>query len=156
MLALPVQSFAFCFDEAGVQYGINGYLLQNIAKVESNFNTLAVKVNGDGSSDMGLMQVNSFWISKLNLNKEELLSKPCYNVMAGAAILKYCIDRFGYTWEAVGCYNASDRIKRINYVWKVFDTMKRGGYGLMAQAESTVAGSSSLVFEARDKYDTDK
>ncbi|MCX5855730.1 MAG: lytic transglycosylase domain-containing protein, partial [Deltaproteobacteria bacterium] len=117
---LPACVGAFCFEEAGKLYGINPRLLQSIAKVESGLDSNAINFNKNSSTDLGLMQINSAWIETLKLDREKLLSDPCYNVMTGARILKECIDRWGYTWQAVGCYNATSKDKRIGYSWKIY------------------------------------
>jgi hypothetical protein len=116
--------YAFCFSEAGTTYGISPQLLKGIAKVESNLNPKAVNRNPNGSIDMGLMQINSSWINRLSLEPDRLLSDSCYNVMTGAKILRLCIDKYSYTWEAVGCYNAVSRHKRVDYSWKIFEILK--------------------------------
>ena len=122
---LPVSAQAFCFEEAGSQYNINPQLLQSIARVESGLNPKAVNINKNGSADFGLMQINEAWLNVLHLNREYLLSDPCYNVMTGARILRACIGRCGYTWEAVGCYNATGRSKRVDYSWKIYRELKK-------------------------------
>lgn len=122
---LPASAQAFCFEEAGAQYSINPQLLQSIARVESGLNPKAVNINKNGSADFGLMQINAAWLNVLHLTREDLLSDPCYNVMAGARILRACIDRYGYAWEAVGCYNATGRIKRVDYSWKIYRELKK-------------------------------
>ena len=124
LLLLPSISNAFCYEDAGDAYDINPSLLKSIARVESSLNPGAINRNLNDSIDMGLMQINSFWISRLRLDSGRLLQDPCYNVMVGAKILRLCIDKYGYTWEAVGCYNAVSRQKRINYAWKVFKELK--------------------------------
>jgi hypothetical protein len=116
--------YAFCFEEAGREYGISPQLLKTIAMTESNFKTDALNKNNNGTLDIGLMQINSFWIKILGLNANELISNPCYNTMIGAKILRQCIDRYGYTWEAVGCYNAASSHKRVSYSWKIFNKLK--------------------------------
>jgi hypothetical protein len=121
----PPETTAFCFEEAAGQYGLNPSLLRSIASVESRFQPAALHQNSNGSTDFGLMQVNSSWIDKLGLDPGRLLRDPCYNVMTGAKILRQCVDRFGYTWEAVGCYNASSRDKRVNYSWKILRELKK-------------------------------
>ncbi len=120
LLLVPCQALSFCFDEAGRTYGISPVLLRGIARVESDLNPGAVNRNANGSIDMGLMQVNSFWLKPLGTTSRELTTDPCYNVMAGAWILKGCLDRHGETWEAVGCYNATSRDKRVKYSWKIY------------------------------------
>jgi soluble lytic murein transglycosylase-like protein len=113
-------------------------------------NPKAMNVNINGSYDLGLMQINSFWLKSLALDKEKLMTDACYNVTAGARILKKCIDRFGFDWEAVGCYNASSLQKKINYSWKVFRALS----GKPAQSALRTDGrrepSSSLSFEVID------
>lgn len=127
MLIVPSLSDAFCFDEAGKVYGINTNLLQSIARVESNLNPNAINRNLNGSTDIGIMQINSSWIANLGLDSGRLVSDPCYNVMTGAKIFKHCIDKHEYTWEAVGCYNAVSKHKRVDYSWKVYNKLKAEG-----------------------------
>ncbi|MBI5212513.1 MAG: lytic transglycosylase domain-containing protein [Nitrospirae bacterium] len=121
---LLADAHAFCFEDAGKAYGINHALIESIARIESNLNPKAVNKNLNGSIDIGLMQINSFWVKTLGLNADELISNPCYNTMTGARILRQCIDRYGYTWEAVGCYNATSKHKRVNYSWKIFNRLR--------------------------------
>jgi len=125
LILFPFEVEAFCFEEAGITHGVSHELLQSIARVESNLNSKAVNVNKNGTRDLGLMQINSAWIQILNLNQDELISNPCYNVMIGAGILRQCIDRHGYTWEAVGCYNAKSKDKRVGYSWKIFHELRK-------------------------------
>lgn len=105
VLFTPVTSWAFCFEYAGEYYGISPDLLKAIAYVESRYDTQAVGVNGNGSRDYGLMQVNSSWADVFGRRWPSVTGDPCYNVMAGAWVLSRCIDRFGPDWKAVGCYN---------------------------------------------------
>jgi len=143
--SLPVFAETFCFDEAGRTYGINPFLLQSIARVESGLNAKAVNINKNGSADLGLMQINSAWIEPLQLNRNKLLSDPCYNVKAGASILKACIDRWDYTWQAVGCYNAASKSKQVDYSWKIYRELRKEGARkkTMAKREGAATGSNS-------------
>jgi hypothetical protein len=67
------------------------------------------------SYDVGLMQINKYWIEKYGLRPEWLLNR-CYNVKWGTYILSSLVQRYGYTWEAVWRYNGSrkyaDRVLR--------------------------------------------
>jgi len=121
---MPADASAFCFEDAGKTYGISPMLLESIAKTESSLNPKAINKNQNGSIDIGLMQINSFWLKTLKLDAEKLISNPCYNTMTGAKILKQCIERYGYTWAAVGCYNAVSEPKRVRYSWKIFNKLK--------------------------------
>jgi soluble lytic murein transglycosylase-like protein len=152
---LPSILNAFCFEEAGKAYEINPSLLKSIAKTESNMDPKAVNINKNGSVDLGLMQINSFWIKSLGLDRDELISNPCYNAMTGAKILRQCIDRYGYEWEAVGCYNAVSKDKRINYSWKVFNSLKDEESKVKSpeaakKTENKEIPASSLFFRIRD------
>ncbi|WP_313654414.1 lytic transglycosylase domain-containing protein [Pantoea sp.] len=109
-LLLPLFSAqATCWKDAGARYGIEPELLQAIAIVESNGNTKALNKNRNGSFDVGLMQINSIHFNtlrKFRISQKDLLNNPCQSVMTGAWILAGQIQRFGYTWDAVGAYNA--------------------------------------------------
>ncbi len=124
-LFTPFSAGAFCFEEAGNIYGISPALLRSIAVVESGLNADAVNRNKNGSADLGLMQINSEWLETFQIDREQLMSDPCYNVMTGARILKRCMDRYGYSWEAVGCYNARSQNKRVDYSWKIFREVEK-------------------------------
>ena len=148
LILLPSVAFAFCFEEAAQLYGLNATLLRSIAKVESNFNACAINVNKDGSYDLGVMQINSTWTQRLGLDGDKLLNNACYNVMTGAKILRKCIDRHGYTWEAVGCYNAVSTHHRVKYAWKIYEALKKESY---RSASNVVSRKhSSLSFSVVD------
>jgi len=129
LIIIPVSGFGFCFEEAGELYGISPVLLWAIAGVESDFNPQAVNRNGDGSYDFGVMQINSSWAPILGLDAWLKLGDPCFNVKAGAWILSQCIERHGYTWKAVGCYNARSSEKRAGYANRIYRKLKEIGGG---------------------------
>jgi soluble lytic murein transglycosylase-like protein len=137
---------AFCYEEAGEIYGINPGLLMAISKTESNLNPLAININLNGTRDFGLMQINSSWITPLGLNSGLLLSDPCYNLKAGAGILRKCIDRYKYTWEAIGCYNATSSQKRVKYSWMIFDRLKTQDRSRKLEAEKLETLNSEFHF----------
>jgi soluble lytic murein transglycosylase-like protein len=95
----------YCFQEAGARYGISPLLLKAISDAESNGDIHAVNYNAaSGTVDIGHMQINSFWKKHLGAHYETLF-EACYCTMVGAWILKQCIDRYGYDWDAVACYH---------------------------------------------------
>ena len=116
---------AFCFEEAGERYGVTPQLLWAMAKTESNFNATAVNYNNNGSFDYGVMQINSSWYRELGADRWMRLGDACYNVNVGAWILSRCVKRYGYTWAAVGCYNAVSIHERMRYANRVYRTLKR-------------------------------
>lgn len=124
-------------------------LLECIAKIESRLDAEAINRNKNGSIDIGLMQVNSYWIKTLGLDRQRLTTDACYNTMVGASILKQCIDRHGYTWEAIGCYNAVSMDKKTAYSWKIFRQLKAEGRQ-KAKLKSPMP-TSSLYFRSWDR-----
>ncbi|WP_201278403.1 lytic transglycosylase domain-containing protein [Pandoraea fibrosis] len=120
---LPLQ----CFVAAGQRYRVDPMLLYAIAEVESNLIPSATNRNRNGSVDYGLMQVNSLHLPKLKsigIDERRLLDDPCVSVHAGASILAEMIARYGYTWAAVGAYNAGGSaargVARHQYATKVW------------------------------------
>lgn len=100
---------AACFAEAGKKHRIDPLLLNAIAQVESAMNPQALNLNRNGSQDIGLMQINTTHLPRLRkdgITREQLLNDTCVSVMVGAEILAGFIAQFGYTWRAVGAYNA--------------------------------------------------
>ncbi|MEB0141186.1 MULTISPECIES: lytic transglycosylase domain-containing protein [unclassified Undibacterium] len=100
---------AQCWNEAGARYQIDPVLLRAIAIVESGLNPQAFHYNKNGTYDIGIMQINNSHLprlSKFGITKKNLLSDPCVSIMTGAWILSEFIERSGYTWNAVGAYNA--------------------------------------------------
>lgn len=103
------QAQAYCWEEVASRYDIEPELLQAIAAVESGYQAGAInRANGNGTWDIGLMQINSSHLPRLlalGITEQRLLSEPCLSVEVGASILAEFIQRFGYNWTAVGSYN---------------------------------------------------
>lgn len=119
---------AYCFREASERYNIPEKLLRAIARVESGMNPSAVNKNA-GSEDIGLMQINSGWLPVLRrfgIGRNNLWN-PCTNVHVGAWILAKNIETYGYTWEAVGAYNARSADKRIKYAKLILGELGKRG-----------------------------
>ncbi len=110
-----------CWEEAATRYHLNPDLLQAIARTESGMNPQAIGINRDGSRDIGLMQVNSAWLPALRAYgiAERDLFEPCTNIHVGAWILAGRVSRLGYTWNAVGAYNAASPVLRRAYIARV-------------------------------------
>jgi len=119
-LLLPGTVAPFCFEEAGRLYGISPLLLWGIAQTESNFDPAAVNWNSNGTYDFGVMQINSSWAPVIGPALWQRLGDACTNVKVGAWVLAGCIGRFGYTWNAVGCYNSASPAKRSLYARRVW------------------------------------
>lgn len=119
------EAVLFSLFFASSLYGVSYELLYSIAKVESSLHPYAVNIKGKSyypstkkialrlikgkeNYDIGLMQINSFWIKKYDLKPEWLLD-PFYNARWGAYILRLCQQKFGNTWRAVECYHKGER-----------------------------------------------
>lgn len=117
-----------CWDDAATRYQVNSALLHAIARTESGLNPLAIGRNPNGSHDIGLMQINSAWLSTLATYgiSERDLFEPCTNIHVGAWILAYNFYRIGYTWDAVGAYNSVNPRSRRTYIDKVRRNLRTG------------------------------
>lgn len=120
-----------CFAAAAWRYNIAGELLHAIAVHESRLDPSAISRNRNGSRDIGIMQINSWWLPRLaeyGIDESDL-QVPCTNVSVGAWILAGNIARYGYTWDAVGAYNAGTadtemvRKRREAYAHKVAEQL---------------------------------
>jgi len=126
---------ATCWTYASNKFGIDKKLLIAIAQVESGMNPNAIAKNYNGSYDIGLMQINSSHMSQLNklgLTEERLKSDPCISVLVGASILADMMKVYGYSWEAVGAYNAgtgkTHHDLRMRYAKKVWGVYRNTGH----------------------------
>lgn len=120
-----------CFVQASQRFKVDSRLLIAIAQVESSMNPRAIGYNKkDGkviSEDLGLMQINSSWLSKLKemgITRRDLLESSCQNIYVGAWILASNIASNGVNWESVGAYNAGFKNAnapfRMKYAKKVY------------------------------------
>lgn len=135
-LILVSRAEAFCFNEAGQEYGVSPELLWNIAKHESKFNPTAINWNRNKSGkitsyDFGLMQINSRWKKELGPIWEQL-GDPCTNVRVGAWILSQCIRDYGNTWRAVGCYNSRTPSINREYASKIAESFLKNRNNLLS------------------------
>jgi soluble lytic murein transglycosylase-like protein len=112
---------------ASKYHGLNPYLLHAIAVQESSLNPAAKgRPNANGSVDIGLMQINSAWLPQLKSRFGITLSHlyhPCINLDVGAWILYENFRTYGYSWRAIGAYNAKNEAKRLAYVLKIYRKM---------------------------------
>ncbi|WP_207001668.1 transglycosylase SLT domain-containing protein [Trinickia mobilis] len=135
MLAASSSMAADCWTKVGAEFRIDPLLLYSIAKVESSLNPKAMNRNRNGTYDIGLMQINSTHLPRLmrvGITRERLVKEPCTSVRSGAEILAGFIERHGYTWEAVGAYNAGSAPERASLrkayatkVWREYKELTR-------------------------------
>lgn len=109
-MANPSTIIANCWLAAATAFEPNlpPALLYAIAQTESALNPHAVEFPRNGTRSIGVMQINSIWFKHLaavGIAERELYD-PCINIHAGAWILSQEVKRYGYSWEAIGAYNA--------------------------------------------------
>jgi hypothetical protein len=111
------------FLEAAKKYNVPVLLLLAIAEQESGHNPWALNIAGQAykpkskedalqtlrdnykpSFDVGLMQVNSYWIKRFNLRVEDVF-EPSVNIIIAAYILDECFHAYGTDWKALGAYH---------------------------------------------------
>lgn len=99
-------ALAIARQESGIRpWVINvagkGYFPQSREEAHS----IAAKAWAEGRSfDVGIMQINSYWLKKYNIAVEDVL-EPQSNIAMGVWILAREIRRYGLTWQAIGAYH---------------------------------------------------
>ncbi|MBC8749297.1 MULTISPECIES: lytic transglycosylase domain-containing protein [Paraburkholderia] len=113
---------ADCIDDAARFHHVNARLVRAIATIESGQRANVVHLNADGTTDIGLMQINSRWLATLShfrISRADLHDR-CTNAYVGAWVLSQNLRHLGLTWDAVGAYNAGTHVKRIAYARRVY------------------------------------
>ncbi len=110
-----------CWEDAAQRYQVDARLLHAIARTESSLDPRAIRLNRNGTRDLGLMQINSAWLPVLARSGiwERDLFDPCTSLHVGAWILATNIARLGPTWAAVGAYHSPTRWRARAYVDRV-------------------------------------
>lgn len=115
---------------AGKYFNLNPRLILAVAYTESNLRSDAIGYNSDGSRDIGIMQINTWWLptlKKYGITEKDLFD-PLTNIYVGTWILAQNMHRFGPRWKAVGAYNSSKIKHQRKYIRKVMTN-----YRLIAQ-----------------------
>lgn len=97
-----------CINQAAIANHVPATLILSIMKKENGRNGQAVP-NKNGSYDLGVMQVNTCWLSVLarhGYTHGDLQFNPCKNVMAATWILAMGLANGKTLWSGVGNYNS--------------------------------------------------
>jgi soluble lytic murein transglycosylase-like protein len=146
VLMLTGQALAYdeeCLSRASLKYGVPEIVIKAIIDMESGGNRLAVNIQGKSyfpksdmeaeqllgknkgrSTDVGLMQVNSFWFTKFGI-PQHYGFRECFNINFGVWILAYEIENNGLNLKAIGKYHSPNEIRGKSYASKILDTMIR-------------------------------
>jgi soluble lytic murein transglycosylase-like protein len=118
--------FDRCFRLASTHYQIPTKLLKAIAKTETKLDPYAININVNKTYDIGIMQINSSWLTKLNrvgITQADLLD-GCKNIQIGAWILASNIKQYGFNTKAIGAYNSPTPTNQERYARKVLSNME--------------------------------
>jgi soluble lytic murein transglycosylase-like protein len=118
---------ADCFDEAARYQKVNPLILRAIAWQESHNTPDALHKNANGSTDYGLMQINSIHLPTLAQYgiSSDTLMEPCKNVYIAAWHLRQKMNKYGNTWQAVGAYHSETPSLRDRYARQIIDILSR-------------------------------
>jgi soluble lytic murein transglycosylase-like protein len=117
----PSLARADCFDNAAAYQHVNPLILRAIAWQESHNRPDALHKNANGSTDYGLMQINSIHLPTLSAYgiSHQTLMQPCKNVYIAAWHLRRQMDKYGNTWAAVGAYHSETPSLRDKYARQI-------------------------------------
>ena len=118
---------ADCFDEAAHYQKVNPLILRAIAWQESHNHPDAVHRNANGSTDYGVMQINSIHLPTLSQYgiSTATLMEPCKNVYIAAWHLRQKMNKYGNTWAAVGAYHSETPSLRNEYAQQIADILRK-------------------------------
>ena len=117
-------------------YNLPPRVLPSIHVIEGG-QVATVHVNTDGSQDLGYMQINTRWLPVLARYtglgdaavRQNLLSRPCFNIAAAGYILRGYLDETrGDVMLAIGDYHSHTAQLNTDYQRKVW----RSAEGLFA------------------------
>lgn len=133
------------FDEPCRRYGVPKALVLAIAQTESSLSPWVINIAGQDyhpqsreealrfiytararglSHDIGVMQINNWWLKQLNLSPETVI-EPRNNALIGTWILAQEIRRHGYNWKAVGAYHSPNPQRALRYAHVVLRRARR-------------------------------
>lgn len=97
-----------CAAEIAAYYEVPIELLAAVRIAEGGELGKTGPENRDASVDIGPMQINSWWLPRLQafgISREDLLHNECTNLGVGAWILSEEYRRFGDWYRAIAAYN---------------------------------------------------
>ncbi|MDY7577172.1 lytic transglycosylase domain-containing protein [Herbaspirillum sp. RTI4] len=121
----PQTAQADCFDAAARYHQVNAEVLRAIARVESGGNPVAMHRNANGTTDYGLMQINSVHFAELERYgiTQENVKQACSNVFIAAWRVRRMMNKYGNTWRAIGAYHSETPLLRDRYAQRIMDIL---------------------------------
>lgn len=136
-----------CIRRAELVYGIPRGLLTAISWVESRHRASAVgPLLARGHRALGPLQISSIHGNRLAQGGIALrdLFEPCVAYAVGGWALRQCLDRFGATWKAVGCYNTGPASNSPATQWRYAAKVIAAWHAPAARLSSQPLPTSSL------------
>ncbi|MDR5835282.1 lytic transglycosylase domain-containing protein [Caballeronia sp. LZ034LL] len=126
-LLAAASAHADCFDEAAKYQKVNPLILRAIAWQESHNKPDAINKNANGSTDYGLMQINSIHLDTLAQYgiSSGTLMQPCKSVYVAAWHLRQKMNKYGNSWQAVGAYHSETPALRDKYSAQIIEILRR-------------------------------
>ncbi len=103
---------AVCIVQAEARYSVPANLIRSVLHAEGAGPGVAAH-NHNGSEDLGWMQINTLWLTKLapyGITRKVLLHDACINVGVGAWILQRYYLRFHDWTSAIRAYNVGPHL----------------------------------------------
>src|SRR3990167_9492732 len=97
-----------CINQAALHHHVPATMIVSVMQIENGRNGTAVK-NKNGTYDLGVMQINTSWLStlkKFGISRASLQHDACLNVEVGAWILAQSIAK-SEGWRGVGNYHSA-------------------------------------------------
>jgi len=125
--------FVACMLAAASFYHLPPRVLPSIQAVEGG-QPGSISQNTDGSSDLGVMQVNTRWVPRFamitGMAREavqvRLVNDPCFNIAAAAVIMRFYLNEArGDLMRAVGYYHSHTQVLSDDYQVKVLGAATR-------------------------------
>ena len=129
-MALP---FLACMLATASFYHLPPRVLPSIQVVEAGRQG-TISRNPDGSSDLGVMQVNTLWVPRIvaitgmtqEAVRSRLIADPCFNIAASGAIMRvYLNESRGDLLRAVGFYHSHTPNRATAYQIRVLSAATR-------------------------------
>lgn len=116
----------YCISQTAKRFSLPEILLKSILDVEAG-KIGELRINKNGTFDIGPMQINSSWLNKFTgyVSKEDILYNGCTNIQVGAWILRYNIDKTGDLWRGIGNYHSNTKEKHEAYINKIYVAMRK-------------------------------
>lgn len=128
----PAGNSGQCLTQAATHYGVNLGILESVRAVEGGWPGARVK-NRNGTRDLGVMQINSSWLSNpvlraRGITETRLANDTCVNYWVATWIYAHELrDTGGDPWAAAGNYHSHTPRHHQAYKSKVIRSWKRLG-----------------------------